>query len=109
MFPVVSGDVGYRRIVPYRPATRPSSSAMSRSDRPRRTLRELSTGVGRRRPWAGRRLGWRGRGRGHMYVPGHFAADEEVLGDLLRNHGAADLVTRTDDGLVATMLPFIYV
>jgi transcriptional regulator len=44
-----------------------------------------------------------------MYVPGHFAADEELLGELLRNHGAADLVTQTDDGLVATMLPFVYV
>lgn len=44
-----------------------------------------------------------------MYVPRHFAADERVLGDLLRNHGAADLVTQTDDGLVATMLPFVYV
>jgi transcriptional regulator len=28
---------------------------------------------------------------------------------LLRNHGAADLVTLTEQGLVATMLPFIYV
>jgi transcriptional regulator len=44
-----------------------------------------------------------------MYVPGHFAADEELLDELLRNHGAADLVTQTDDGLVATMLPFVYV
>ena len=44
-----------------------------------------------------------------MYVPGHFAADEELLGELLRNHGAADLITLTDDGLVATMLPFVYV
>jgi transcriptional regulator len=44
-----------------------------------------------------------------MYVPGHFAADDEVVGDLLRNHGAADLVTQTDDGLAATLLPFIYV
>jgi len=44
-----------------------------------------------------------------VYVPRHFAADEESLGELLRNHGAADLVTLTDDGLVATMLPFVYV
>ena len=44
-----------------------------------------------------------------MYVPGHFAADEELLGELLRNHGAADLITVTDEGLVATMLPFVYV
>jgi transcriptional regulator len=44
-----------------------------------------------------------------MYVPGHFAADEKLVGELLRNHGAADLITLTDDGLVATMLPFVYV
>jgi transcriptional regulator len=44
-----------------------------------------------------------------MYVPGHFAADEKLVGELLRNHGAADLITVTDDGLVATMLPFVYV
>ena len=44
-----------------------------------------------------------------MYVPGHFAANEKQLGELLANHGAADLVTQTDDGLVATMLPFVYV
>jgi transcriptional regulator len=44
-----------------------------------------------------------------MYIPQHFAADDELTGELLRNHGAADLVTVTDDGLVATLLPFIYV
>jgi transcriptional regulator len=44
-----------------------------------------------------------------MYVPAHFAADEATVGELLRNHGAADLVTVTADGLVATMLPFMYV
>ena len=43
-----------------------------------------------------------------MYVPAHFAADEALVGELLRNHGAADLVTLTPQGLVATMLPFIY-
>jgi transcriptional regulator len=44
-----------------------------------------------------------------MYVPAHFAPDEALVGELLRNHGAADLVTLTAEGLVATMLPFVYV
>jgi transcriptional regulator len=43
-----------------------------------------------------------------MYIPAHFAADDEVVTDLLVNHGAADLVTLTEDGLLATMLPFVY-
>jgi transcriptional regulator len=43
-----------------------------------------------------------------MYVPAHFAVDDEAVHDLLTHHGAADLVTMTPDGLVATMLPFIY-
>jgi len=43
-----------------------------------------------------------------MYVPAHFAPDEAAVDDLLRNHGAADLVTVTAEGLVATMLPFLY-
>ncbi|MFI5734511.1 FMN-binding negative transcriptional regulator [Kribbella sp. NPDC051587] len=43
-----------------------------------------------------------------MYVPAHFAADEAVVEELLSRHGAADLVTMTDGGLVATMLPFVY-
>jgi transcriptional regulator len=44
-----------------------------------------------------------------MYVPAHFAPDAALVDELLRNHGAADLVTLTERGLVATMLPFIYV
>jgi transcriptional regulator len=44
-----------------------------------------------------------------MYVPAHFAPDAAQVDELLRNHGAADLVTVTERGLVATMLPFIYV
>ena len=44
-----------------------------------------------------------------MYVPGHFAPDEATVDELLRNHGAADLVTLTDEGMMATLLPFIYV
>jgi transcriptional regulator len=44
-----------------------------------------------------------------MYIPAHFAPDEAQVDEFLRNHGAADLVTLTAQGLVATMLPFIYV
>jgi transcriptional regulator len=44
-----------------------------------------------------------------MYVPAHFAPDKAQVEELLRNHGAADLVTLTPQGLVATLLPFIYV
>jgi transcriptional regulator len=44
-----------------------------------------------------------------MYIPAHFAPDPAQVDDLLRNHGAADLVTVTEQGLAATMLPFIYV
>ena len=43
-----------------------------------------------------------------MYIPAHFAADPAEVGDLLAKHGAADLITLTDDGLLATMLPFAY-
>jgi transcriptional regulator len=44
-----------------------------------------------------------------MYVPAHFSVDEAATRELLARHGAADLVTLTDEGLVATMLPFAYV
>jgi transcriptional regulator len=44
-----------------------------------------------------------------MYIPAHFAPDQALVDELLRNHGAADLVTVTPQGLAATMLPFIYV
>ncbi|MFD7153321.1 FMN-binding negative transcriptional regulator [Kribbella sp. NPDC059898] len=43
-----------------------------------------------------------------MYVPAHFAPDEGAVQELLAQHGAADLVTMTADGLLATMLPFVY-
>jgi transcriptional regulator len=43
-----------------------------------------------------------------MYVPKHFAADDAVVHDLLVNHGAGNLITNTADGLLATLLPFIY-
>jgi transcriptional regulator len=43
-----------------------------------------------------------------MYIPAHFAVDPAAVDELLAKHGAADLVTLTDDGLLATMLPFAY-
>jgi transcriptional regulator len=43
-----------------------------------------------------------------MYIPAHFAADQAVVDELLAKHGAADLITLTSDGLIATMLPFAY-
>ena len=43
-----------------------------------------------------------------MYIPAHFAADDQTVRELLTWHGAADLVTLTADGLLATMLPFAY-
>ena len=44
-----------------------------------------------------------------MYIPTHFAVDGAAVHDLLARHGAADLITLTEDGLLATMLPFAYV
>jgi len=43
-----------------------------------------------------------------MYVPTHFAMDDAAVQQLLAEHGAGDLVTVTPQGLVATMLPFVY-
>src|SRR6201991_416408 len=43
-----------------------------------------------------------------MYIPAHFAAGDATVKDLLVRHGAADLITLTEDGLLATMLPFAY-
>ena len=43
-----------------------------------------------------------------MYIPAHFAIDDATVDELLAKHGAADLITQTDDGLLATMLPFAY-
>ena len=43
-----------------------------------------------------------------MYVPTHFAPPSpDAVRDLLDHHGAADLVTATADGLLATLLPFV--
>jgi transcriptional regulator len=43
-----------------------------------------------------------------MYIPAHFAVGDAAVRDLLARHGAADLITLTADGLLATMLPFTY-
>jgi transcriptional regulator len=43
-----------------------------------------------------------------MYVPGHFAMEDAAVQGLLLHHGAGDLVTATDQGLVSTLLPFLY-
>jgi transcriptional regulator len=44
-----------------------------------------------------------------MYVPSHFAMDDEEVRDLLRHHGAGDLITYSPEvGLIATMLPFVH-
>jgi len=43
-----------------------------------------------------------------MYVPAHFKPDDGDVCELLRNLGAADLVTSTAGGLLATMLPLIW-
>jgi transcriptional regulator len=43
-----------------------------------------------------------------MYVPAHFAGDDEAVQELLSSHGAADLVTMTPDGLTATLLAFVH-
>jgi transcriptional regulator len=43
-----------------------------------------------------------------MYIPAHFAADDATVDELLARHGAADLITLTDEGMIATMLPFAY-
>jgi transcriptional regulator len=43
-----------------------------------------------------------------MYIPAHFIMDEAEARHLLTHHGAADLVTATPDGMLASLLPFIY-
>jgi transcriptional regulator len=44
-----------------------------------------------------------------MYVPAHFKPTDDEVRELLRHHGAADLITSTDEGLLATMLPLIWI
>ncbi|MFJ4170869.1 FMN-binding negative transcriptional regulator [Paenarthrobacter sp. NPDC089714] len=43
-----------------------------------------------------------------MYTPAHFAASPEAITALLQDSGAANLVTMTTDGLLATFLPFVH-
>jgi transcriptional regulator len=43
-----------------------------------------------------------------MHVPAHFSVDDGTINELLTDHGAADLITPTAHGLIATMLPFIH-
>jgi transcriptional regulator len=43
-----------------------------------------------------------------MYIPAQFAVEPAAVDELLAKHGAADLITLTDDGLLATMLPFAF-
>ena len=43
-----------------------------------------------------------------MYTPAHFAAGPETVQSLLARPGAANLVTMTAQGLLATLLPFVY-
>lgn len=43
-----------------------------------------------------------------MYIPAHFATVPETVQHLLTRPGAANLVTMTPEGLVATLLPFVY-
>jgi transcriptional regulator len=43
-----------------------------------------------------------------VYVPDHFAAGDDTIRELLSRPQAADLVTMTADGLVATFLPFLF-
>ena len=43
-----------------------------------------------------------------MYVPAHFAIEQDAVVELLTNLGAADLITVTDDGMDATFLPLLF-
>ncbi|MEJ1179211.1 MULTISPECIES: FMN-binding negative transcriptional regulator [unclassified Pseudarthrobacter] len=43
-----------------------------------------------------------------MYVPAHFEPGPEAVKDLLHQPGAANLVTMTSQGLLATLMPFVY-
>ncbi|MCY0906247.1 FMN-binding negative transcriptional regulator [Arthrobacter sp. H14-L1] len=43
-----------------------------------------------------------------MYVPEHFTASPTDIHDLLNGPSAANLITMTQEGLLATLLPFVY-
>lgn len=43
-----------------------------------------------------------------MYVPAHFEAGPDAIRNLLTRPGAANLVTMTAQGLLATLMPIVY-
>lgn len=43
-----------------------------------------------------------------MYTPEHFAARPDAVQDLLTRPAAANLITATRQGILATLLPFVY-
>lgn len=43
-----------------------------------------------------------------MYVPDHFRPTDDEIRELLTRVGAVELVTATEGGLLATMLPMVY-
>ena len=43
-----------------------------------------------------------------MYIPAHFAASPDDVRDLLISHTAADLITHTESGLMASTLPLVF-
>lgn len=43
-----------------------------------------------------------------MYVLAQFAVNDAEVGRLLTGHGVADLVTATSQGLLASVVPFVY-
>ncbi|KRE63980.1 transcriptional regulator [Arthrobacter sp. Soil736] len=43
-----------------------------------------------------------------MYTPEHFAVHPDAVQDLLKMPAAANLITATPQGILATMLPFVY-
>lgn len=45
---------------------------------------------------------------GQMYVPAHFQPSDDEVREALRHLDAVDLVTATDDGLLATLMPMLW-
>jgi transcriptional regulator len=43
-----------------------------------------------------------------VYIPTHFAADDTTVRELLSRRQAADLITVTDQGMLATFLPLVF-
>src|ERR1019366_9998659 len=46
--------------------------------------------------------------RDHVYIPAHFKPDDATVLGLLTQHGAADLVTSTAEGLMAPLASFLF-